>query len=386
MQLRMITASILIVSAGWVAAGRASGGEQTGVDLGSNAALDYWQAIHFASKLDPQQQKVLDDFDKVPLDDAAAKVVEAAGISINFARLGAQQPTCNWGHALERNGFTALLPHLRATERLLRLMLLEARLDVRNGKGRAAVEDWVSALAMSRHVSADSLMISFLIGYQFDAMAIDSAAADLTHLDKTGLNQLAESLEALRPRPTLAVAVRVEQQTGQRWLIAQLRGKQDLQWQTTLAATLRNSDPKDPNAAILANFATPESLVRKLHELDPLVDQLEQAAAMPYDQFERNWPALRQQLKSNRTSELVMINDFGRVRRGEAMAGARLALLKTAVDVVRGGTQRLSAHPDPFGAGPFAYRAAGEGFELSSKLPDQQGQPLTLKIGISSAN
>ena len=47
----------------------------------------------------------------------------------------------------------------------------------------------------------------------------------------------------------------------------------------------------------------------------------------------------------------------------------------------RGGPQRLNAHPDPFGTSPFACRASGEGFELSSKLLDKQGQPLTLNVG-----
>lgn len=384
MQLRLSTASILIAAAGWMLAVGASGAEQLPADLGSNAALDYWQAVHFASKLDDLQRKVLDDFDKVPLDDAAAKVVEAGGIAIEFTRLGAQQPMCNWGHPLERDGCTVLLPHLRATEGLLRLMLLQARLEIRDGKGLAAVNDWVGTLAMSRHVSSDCLMISFLIGYQFDGMAIDSAAADLTRLDEPALSQLADSLQKLRPRPPLSAAVRVEQQTGQRWLIAQLRRKQDLQWRATFAAKLRNSDPKDPNAAILANFATPESLAQKLQELDPLVDQLEHAAAMPYDSFEQSWPALRKRLKANPTAQLVMIDDFGRVRRAQALAQARLALFEAAVDVVRGGPQRLEAHPDPFGTGPFAYVAAGEGFELRSKLLDKRGQPLTLKVGIGN--
>lgn len=385
MQLRLKSASILLSATGWMLAGWASAAVQTPADPGANAALDYWQAVHFESMLDGQQRKILDDFDTVPLDDAAVKAVEAAGFAIKFTRVGAGQPLCNWGHPLEQDGFTALLPHLRATEGLLRMMLLKARLDIRDGKPQAAAEDWATALALSRHVSSDGLMISFLIGYRLDAMAIDSAAADLIHLDKPALNRLADSLEKLRPRPTLATAVRVEQQTGQRWLIEQLHRNQDPHWRTTLAATLCNGNPKDPNAAILANFATPQSLSQKLQELDPLVDQLEQAAAIPYDQFTRIWPALHERLNANPTAEIVMINDFGRVRRAEAMAQVSLAMFKTAVDVLRGGPQRLNAHPDPFGTGPFTYVPTGDGFELSSKLLDKQGLPITLMVGTRSA-
>ena len=35
---------------------------------------------------------------------------------------------------------------------------------------------------------------------------------------------------------------------------------------------------------------------------------------------------------------------------------------------------------DPFGDGPFEYRALAKGFELKSKLLDK-GQPLMLKAG-----
>jgi hypothetical protein len=310
-------------------------------------------------------------------------LLEEARVSIKFVRQGAQKPACNWGASLERDGFTALTPHLRVANDLARLMLLQASLEIRDGIGSVAAEDWVSTLALARHVCADSLMISFLNGYAIDAMAIDNAAADLNHLNKETLNQLAESLEKLRRRPSLVSAVRVEQQTGQRWLIARLtRDPQDPQWQATFTALLGNGYPASPLAGILAGFPTAQSLARKLQELDPMIDRLEQLASMPYDQFTQNWPALQAQLKTNPSAELVMIGDFSRVRRAEAMADARLALLKAAIDVLRRGPQSLKSHPDPFGAGPFDYVAEGDGFKISSKLADKQGRPLTLRVGL----
>ena len=61
-------------------------------------------------------------------------------------------------------------------------------------------------------------------------------------------------------------------------------------------------------------------------------------------------------------------------------AAARLAMFKAAVAVVRGGPDKVKETKDPFGDGPFDYRAAGDGFELKSKLT-YKGQPVTLTVG-----
>jgi hypothetical protein len=48
--------------------------------------------------------------------------------------------------------------------------------------------------------------------------------------------------------------------------------------------------------------------------------------------------------------------------------------------VVQGGPDRLKDFKDPFGDGPFEYRALDRGFELKSKLLFRD-QPVTLTVG-----
>ena len=60
-------------------------------------------------------------------------------------------------------------------------------------------------------------------------------------------------------------------------------------------------------------------------------------------------------------------------------ADARLAL-KAAVAVVRDGPDEVKDHKDPFGDGPFEYKATDGGFELKSKLIFKD-QPVTLAVG-----
>ena len=195
-------------------------------------------------------------------------------------------------------------------------------------------------------------------------------------------DRLAASLKKLPPRQPLGTAVRAEQLVGQRWLIAHLKQDHDPQWRTNLAHLFGGEEPTDTSAKILSNFDSPESLVAKLQELDPLYDRLAQAADMPYDQFEKSWPAMEKQFSSTPAAQLVMVVHFDRVRRSEAASEARLALLAAAIDVLRSGPDSLKSHPDPFGSGPFTYHGQGKNFELTSALADRDGRPVTLKVGL----
>lgn len=353
--------------------------------LGANAALDYWQAIYFAPKLDEQREKALDESRTTTPDQTAEKAVQDGYRSITFVRLGAEKPACNWGLPLEQQGITTLMPQLSAARTLARLMLAESQLEIRDGKGAAADDDWVSTITLGRNIASDNLVIGLLVDHGIETMAIDVAAADLPHLDHAALDHLAAALKKLPPRQPLGTAVRAEQLVGQRWLIVHLKQDHDPQWRAHLAQIFGGEEPINTSAKILAGFDSPESLAAKLQDLDPLYDRLEQAADMPYDQFEKIWPALEKQINSTPAAQLVMVAHFDRVRRSAAAAETRLALLTAAIDVARAGPESLKSHADPFGSGPFTYRGADKNFELSSTLTTRDGQPVTLKVGSPQA-
>ena len=350
--------------------------------LGANAALDYWQAIYFAPKLDEQREKALDDSTARMPDETAEKLAEDGARSISFVRLGAAQPACNWGLPLEQQGLTTLMPELSAARTLARLMLVQSRLEIRDGKGTDAADDLFSTLTMGRHVASDNLIIGLMVDYGIEAMTIDSAGADLPRLDHAALDRLAASLKKLAPRPPLGRAVRAQQLVGQQWLITHLKQDRGPEWRTNLARMFGSEDPTNASARILASFDNAQSLVAGLEELNPLFDRLEQAADMPYDQFEKSWPEIQKLIRSKPATELVMFGDFQRVRRLKAAAEVRVALLAAAIDVVRAGPDTLKSHPDPFGTGPFTYRGEARNFELSSALTGRDGRPVTLKVGI----
>ena len=58
------------------------------------------------------------------------------------------------------------------------------------------------------------------------------------------------------------------------------------------------------------------------------------------------------------------------------------ALFRAALAVANGGPDKLkeAQYRDPFGTGPFEYRARPQGFELVAKLT-VRGEPVKLTVG-----
>ena len=75
----------------------------------SNAALDYWQAFVLTPKWDGEQEKILSQWDTVPVDAAVQKMVESGNMPLKYLRRGSSMAQCDWG--LDYNeGINLLLP------------------------------------------------------------------------------------------------------------------------------------------------------------------------------------------------------------------------------------------------------------------------------------
>jgi len=123
----------------------------------------------------------------------------------------------------------------------------------------------------------------------------------------------------------------------------------------------------------------------KLRALDPLYDEQARAMSLPYGQFQQAYAPMLARMKAGPAYPLVPA-DFSRVYQQNAYARARMSLFRAAIVIVRDGADAAKAAKDPFGDGPFTYRAVPGGFELNSRLQGKDGQPLTLKVGNPKAN
>lgn len=71
---------------------------------------------------------------------------------------------------------------------------------------------------------------------------------------------------------------------------------------------------------------------------------------------------------------------YARARNISAKAETLMLMLRAAAAGVLEGPEKLKDFKDPYGSGPFEYRALQSGFELKSVLL-YEGNPVTLTAG-----
>jgi hypothetical protein len=349
-------------------------------DLGANAAMKYWQAFALLPALDMDQEKVLQDWDKAPLDAAVLKLIEKSRPSRVYLHRGAQLPRCDWSLDYD-DGFFLLVAHIPKVRTLARLAALHARHEFEQGHGKAGWDDVTDLLRLARHVETDPLMINQLVGYSIEAIAIEAAAPYLPQLKPI---LPATAPETLPAGPTLAQLVLKEKQVGPVWLIRELRqaekqkeGSWQDVWKTVLAAPAEG-ERVDPE--LVKSAKTFDQAVRRVEDLLPLYDELAKLVALPWKEFDARYPEFFSKAKAANPLAGAILPAMQHFVASQRRAETRRALFKAALAVVQGGPDRLKGIPDPSGDGPFEYRALDPGFELRSKLI-VNGHPLTLTAG-----
>ena len=125
---------------------------------------------------------------------------------------------------------------------------------------------------------------------------------------------------------------------------------------------------------------TLEEAIGHLTRLLPVYDELERLMALSAEEFDAQYPAFKERTKSGNPLAGVFLPDVYQLLAKERRSQARIAMLLAGIAFVEGGEAKLKEIKDPFGSGPFEYRALGKGFELKSKYL-YEGQPVTLTIG-----
>src|SRR5262245_9190096 len=133
--------------------------------LAENAALQYWQAFAQMQSLDKDQQKLLEEWNTVSVDDpAVVNLLTANQSSLLYMRRAAQLKTCDWGLDYG-DGVGLLLAHLNKARDLARLAALHGRRELERGSRDAATGDAQAIMTLGRHVGRDPIMIAVLVRY-----------------------------------------------------------------------------------------------------------------------------------------------------------------------------------------------------------------------------
>ncbi len=350
-------------------------------DLAANAALKYWQAFAVLPHLDKDQEKMIEDWNKIPLDAAAVKLIDSSEKSRLYLHRGAALPRCDWSLDFE-DGVNLLLPHLAKTRTLARLAALHARYEFEHGRFKEGVEDVTDVLIMARHLDPDPSLISTLVRAAIETIAIETLAPYLPRLDAASFKALSAKLDNLPAGELIQQKLQSESKfmLGSIVKLLQEAEKQKSgSWRDALKMVFGVEGGGDAPDVIKA-IPSLEKAVKLLEDLDPVYGQQAKLAALPPAEFDAQYPEFLKKAKAANPLAAACLPDVSRLLAGERRNQAQMQLLKAAIAVAQGGPDKVKDFKDPFGKGPFEYRALDKGFELKSKLL-YHDKPVTLVVG-----
>lgn len=353
--------------------------------LANNAALTYWRAFALLPKLDDDQQAaVRRSLDRLgPVNEKLLPIIKSTEPSLKELHRAAKMPSCVWGTAFDE-GVNAMMPHFSKARELSRLACLRAQQRFERGQAAGAIEDATAVMALGRHAATDKVLISVLVDYAIERQAVRLIAAYLPTLESDALKGLSRNLDALPAGVTVHDAILAEKEVFLGWAIRELAKESAKE---KLLQFLENSD--DPAVAPFKGLS-PAQLRKSLIDLRAFYDKLAEIALLPPDKVEKAEADLKADpglegpaAKLARTLPPAAAAS----RQNEAAYQVRLAMLEAAIAVAQHGRPALKRkeHRDPFGDGPFKYSAFEGGFELTSKLTDRQGEPVSLTVGRRAA-
>ena len=370
-----LSCTVALLWLGPVAAQPAASSSET------NAALKYWQAFGQLPKLDQEQEKILIEWNKAPLDGATHRLIDAGKDSLTYLQRGSKLARCYWAMDYD-DGINMLMPHLEKARTLSRLACLRARDEFERGNVPAALDDIGAVFVLGRHVGVDPIMISILVDFAIEQSAIDAVAPYLPKLSAQELKTLAMRVDALPSAATFPQSLLTEKEFFVGWLIKRIKAAEEQKkgaWLDEIRWFF-NTDKESRETIKALDPKSPAKLIALLEGLSPYYQQIDKMLASPGDDFAARWAAFRAKAKAENPLAGLALPALDKVVAAEDRAKARLALFKAAIAVAQSGPDALKNYPDPFGKGPFEYRALPQGFELKSKLI-YKDEPVTLTAG-----
>jgi hypothetical protein len=348
-------------------------------ELAANAALQYWQAFSQMPALDKEQEKALEQWTTVSLDDPVVeKLVEQSRMAVKYLHRGAKEPRCDWGLDYS-DGISLMLPHLAKARELARLAALHGRYEYDRGNKRALRDDATAIMALSRHVGRDPILICILVRYLIEDTAIDLIAPYVPDM-KAPYPQALAMYDMLPKGATVSDTLPIEKKHMAGYVIRELTRAEKEKPGVWRDLYLKMLGPEAPESA--KQVATLEEATRLVERLFPVYDEMEKLTKLSKEEFDSQYPAFKEKQEAANPLADVLLPSLDKVLARERRNQARLAMLLTAIAVADTGPDALKAIPDPFGKGPFEYRKTDGGFELKSQL-EFEGKPVTLTVGKS---
>ena len=353
---------------------------------GANAALRYGQAFIALRRGVGDREKLVADCLTMPLDAPARDAVARAAYALRMMRDGAALPRCDWDADRER-GIDLSLTRGDAARVLTALACLRARLRFAEGRDAEAVDDLVAATALARHVGQDGTLDSLRAGYEIERRTAEALALNLPKLDAGTVKGLTARLDALPPVARPATATTRMGENLLNWIAGEVKEANDKESLLAFLSQLCGSkaDAPEKNRAKARAFldacgGTAEGVLKAAGEMRRSYAEVARTLDLPPDRVARAFDREARKLAGNPVFG-VFAPVLENVRRRQAEADVRRALLSAALAVRLGGRGALKDYPDPVAGGPFEYAPFDGGFELRSEVKGADDGPVALAAG-----
>ena len=209
----------------------------------------------------------------------------------------------------------------------------------------------------------------------------------LPKLDPGTIKALKTRLDALPEGGNPAVGLRACEEKTLEWFIRKVKSAKDKESLVALLAPFavladqpegKARDSAEGGRALLDECGGTAAGVLKFAEATrPSYGRMAEKMALPLAQFEKEFERETMRQAGNPVFK-VFFPALAKVRRSQARADVRRALLSAAFAVQLDGPDALKTHPDPVVGGPFEYARFAGGFELRSKF-EQDGHELEVR-------
>jgi hypothetical protein len=136
-----------------------------------NAALYYWQAFATLPTVAPED--VPENLHAMPASPAVVALLHGPALSSwRLLHRASRLDHCDWQLA-EDMGPATPMPHLPKARALARLAFVDAAVSLQTGDSERAVDDYLAALRLSRHVAAGGPLASLLVAVSIQDEAVD---------------------------------------------------------------------------------------------------------------------------------------------------------------------------------------------------------------------
>lgn len=275
-----------------------------------NPALLYYQAFLVAPAPLPQAEwdyLASKEGHTQPLPDRYGAIVAGYDNQFALVRQAAQSTVpCDWGSDLS-SGPETLLPYLAPAKAVMVAARLRLTWGLQHDRQADAREDLLASLALARNVSRNGTVIGLLVEIATESIACSTVAENFGQFTPETLQRLAEGLDALPARGTVAGCIPAERVLSKDWTLRRIQelqranpgddakvmegihdvlaGKLNLRTRAGLASDDQSEQAQWWERLTQAAGSTSEGVVKLIRDLAPFEQQLAGILMLPFEEI-----------------------------------------------------------------------------------------------------